>query len=74
MGLAISSFEAEKITQEQTSTLPPSLPLVIMWAFFRVKKKKNTTACIIKMEEDDQEYIQGFGLKNSEKLDFSFQS
>jgi hypothetical protein len=27
-----------------------------------------------KMEEDDQEYIQGFGLKNSEKLDFSFQS
>jgi hypothetical protein len=46
MGLAISSFEAEKITQEQTSTLPPSLPLVIMWAFFRVKKKKNTTACI----------------------------
>jgi len=40
MGLAISSFEAEKITQEQTSTLPPSLPLVIMWAFFRVKKIK----------------------------------
>jgi hypothetical protein len=40
MGLAISSSEAEKITQEQTSTLPPSLPLVIMWAFFRVKKKK----------------------------------
>ena len=72
MGLAISSFEAEKITQEQTSTLPPSLPLVIMWAFFRVKKK--IYYCMHKMEEDDQEYIQGFGLKNSEKLDFSFQS